>query len=102
MRALTYKSVQIAENNGEGHEVLIDGRKLRVPRTMEVLKIQSKDVAEIVGLEWAGQKYRDLTQIQKHTLYVTQLCYAQHELSQDGVEVSLIINFPFLSQKLVM
>ena len=81
-RPLTYSSVQIAENNGEGYEVLIDGRKLRVPRTMEVLKIQSKDVAEIVGLEWAGQKYRDLTQIQKHTLYVTQLCYAQHELSQ--------------------
>jgi len=89
-RPLTYSSVQIAENNGEGYEVLIDGRKLRVPRTMEVLKIQSKDVAEIVGLEWAGQKYRDLTQIQKHTLYVTQLCYAQHELSQTTEKTDLI------------
>ena len=53
--------------------VLIDGRKLRVPRTSSVLKIKSRDLAEIVALEWAGQEERNLAKIKKHSLYMTQV-----------------------------
>lgn len=90
-KLLTYSSIQVAEN-ATGYEILIDGRKLRVPRTSDVLKIQSQDVAEMVALEWAGQKTRDLAKIQKHTLYMTQLCYSEQELSQTTDKEELVDN----------
>jgi len=90
-RLLTYSSVQVSENTN-GYEVLIDRRKLRVPRTSDVLKIKSRDIAEIVALEWAGQKKRDLAQIQKHTLYMTQLCFAEQELSETTDKEGLVEN----------
>ena len=40
-----------------------------MPRTSKVLKIKSRDLAEIVALEWAGQEERNLAKIKKHSLY---------------------------------
>ena len=77
-----FSSVTIAENT-DGYEVLIDNRKLRVPNTADVLKIKSRDIAEIVGLEWVSQPERDLTKIMKYTLYMTQLCYTEQELRRE-------------------
>merc|ERR1712130_17252 len=88
-RFLPYSSVQVSENT-DGFEILINSRKLRVPRTSEVVKVKSKDIAEIVALEWAGQKHRDLTMIQKHTLYMTQLCFAEQELAETTDKVGVI------------
>ena len=59
---------------------MIDGRKLRVPRTSNVLKIKSRDLAEIVALEWAGQEERNLAKIKKHSLYMTQVSIHAHSL----------------------
>jgi len=78
--ALKYSQVHVAQGQGDNFEVLIDRRKLRIPRTSEVLQIPSRDIAEIVALEWAGQKERDLSKIKKHTLYMTQLCYINQDL----------------------
>jgi len=78
--ALKYSQVHVAQGDGDKFEVLIDRRKLRIPRTSEVLQIPSRDIAEIVALEWAGQKERDLSKIKKHTLYMTQLCYINQDL----------------------
>merc|ERR1712142_520407 len=88
-RFLAYSNVQVSENT-DGFEILINSRKLRVPRTSEVVKVKSRDIAEIVALEWAGQKHRDLTMIQKHTLYMTQLCFAEQELSETADKASVI------------
>ena len=46
-----------------------------MPRTSKVLKIKSRDLAEIVALEWAGQEERNLAKIKKHSLYMTQVRY---------------------------
>ena len=62
--SLVYSQVHVADAGGNNYEVLLDGRKLRIPRTSEVLKIPSRDIAEIVSLEWAGQKERDLSKEQ--------------------------------------
>ena len=62
--SLAYSQVHVADAGGNNYEVLLDGRKLRIPRTSEVLKIPSRDIAEIVSLEWAGQKERDLSKEQ--------------------------------------
>lgn len=77
--SLIYSQVHVADAGNNNYEVLLDGRKLRIPRTSEVLKIPSRDIAEIVSLEWAGQKERDLSKIKKHTLYMTQLCYINQD-----------------------
>ena len=61
--ALKYSQVHVAQGQGDNFEVLIDRRKLRIPRTSEVLQIPSRDIAEIVALEWAGQKERDLSKV---------------------------------------
>jgi len=89
LRFISYSSVQVAES-ANGYEVLIDRRKLRVPRTAEVVKIKSRDIAEIVALEWAGQKHRNLTMIQKHTLYMSQICFAEQELSDSTNKDELV------------
>merc|ERR1712021_110822 len=78
--ALTYSGVHVAHGTEDGsYEVLIDRRKLRVPATGEVLQIPSRDIAELVALEWAGQAERDLSKIKNYTLYMTQLCYMKHD-----------------------
>jgi len=77
---LKYSGVHVAQGTEDGsYEVLIDRRKLRVPATGEVLQIPSRDIAELVALEWAGQAERDLSKIKKYTLYMTQLCYMKHD-----------------------
>ena len=64
--ALKYSQVHVAQGQGDNFEVLIDRRKLRIPRTSEVLQIPSRDIAEIVALEWAGQKERDLSKVRDY------------------------------------
>ena len=51
-----------------------------MPRTSNVLKIKSRDLAEIVALEWAGQEERNLAKIKKHALYMTQVGIHAHSL----------------------
>ena len=67
--ALKYSQVHVAQGQGDNFEVLIDRRKLRIPRTSEVLQIPSRDIAEIVALEWAGQKERDLSKVRSKDFY---------------------------------
>ena len=67
--ALKYSQVHVAQGQGDNFEVLIDRRKLRIPRTSEVLQIPSRDIAEIVALEWAGQKERDLSKVSFNNFY---------------------------------
>ena len=76
---------------------------MRVPSTGDVLQIPSRDIAELVALEWAGQSDRDLSKIKKYTLYMTQLCYMKHDTTNTKTKEEIIENLlKYLSTDSIM
>ena len=76
---------------------------MRVPSTGDVLQIPSRDIAELVALEWAGQSERDLSKIKKYTLYMTQLCYMKHDTTNTKTKEEIIENLlKYLSTDSIM